>query len=231
MGMKYLSNISKKRFIAFNGALLVLSTALFTNLIGFMVTPQVNAQGTSYVYRNAGTITNGNETFYDRNVTDTNREFVLAGSSPCSYANANRTNIARDRILVNGDGTSGSRFVIDPTKRDTTGTETCEATETRITIGNPSSANSYTLYRSGDVVSSYNGSVSFNKTGANASGAEVFTRSGEAGGQCADILVKDGSNWYIFPMAPKTVDFGDEKGTAVSERYDGYLGGGGGSKE
>lgn len=231
MGMKYLTNLSLKRFIAFNWALLILGTAAFASLIGFIAPPkQVNAQAAGYTYRNAGTIVNGNEVFYDRNITDSTREFVLAGTSPCSYATANRNNIARDRILVNGDGTSGSRFVIDPNKRDFTGAETCEATETKITISNPSSANNYTLYRSGDTVSSYNGSVSFNKTGTNGN-AEIFVRNGESGVPCADIVVKDGSSWYIFPMAPKTADFGDEEGTAVSERYDGYINGGGGSKE
>lgn len=228
--MKYLSNLTLKRFTAFNGALLVLSTALFTSLIGYTATPQVSAQGANYVYRNAGTIVNGNETFYDKNILDNTREFVLAGTSPCTSVNANRSNIPRDRIVVDANGTNGSRFVVDPNKKDNTGSELCEAVETKITIGNPSSASNYTLYRSGDTVSSYNGGLSFTKSGTSGS-AEVFVRNGESGVQCADIMVKDGGNWYLFPMAPKTIDFGDEAGTAVSERYDGYVGGGGGTKE
>ncbi len=229
MGMKYFSKLTLHRFITFNCAMLVLSTAIFASLINIIVQPvHVQAQGNAYTYRNAGTIVNGNEIFYDRNITDDVRNFDLAGSSPCTYGT--RQNVMRDYISVTGDGTSGTRHVIDPNKKDLTGSETCEGTDTAITISNPASANGYSLYRSGDTVSSYNGSVSFNKTG-NSGGAEVFVRNGESGVQCADIVVKDGANWYIFPMAPKTVDFGDEKGTAVSERYDGYIGAGGISKE
>jgi hypothetical protein len=241
-GMKYLPKSSLKRSGALFGAAWILSMTMLSFVTTFIQPQQVKAQAVTYTYRNAGTIvSSNNETFYDSNPLDSIPEFGLAQNPPklCNYSRSNPpiSNLPYDRIWVNADRSTGTRHIIDESIKDNTQQVMCQAKSTPVTIANAANAQ-LTLYRVGDNVTGYNNAVTFSKTGV-ANGVEVFTRAGESGAQCPDLLVHgtsgDYNGWYLFPMAPRGMHDGEleieDKYKAVSERYDGFLGGNGGSKE
>lgn len=226
--MNKLRDLNLKR--AFSGiSVFVMLVTLFSSVLTVLMSNQtVSAQAPiTFEWYNAGTIKAGDITYYDKDPFDKNREFIQAGGSTCSYATSGLNNIPMDKIYLDSN-TAGTRFLVDQNKKDAAGRLTCETIASPVTTANDFNAK-YKLYRVGDTISSYNNGISFNKTGANintpnSTGVEVFTRSGEGGERCPDIIVHgvngDYNGWFIFPMAPKDTENATD---AISERYADFI--------
>jgi hypothetical protein len=213
--MKQSRKPSLKRTLARVGVFVFLP--LLLGLFGVLITNQpVSAQAAGeFDWVNGGTIKAraDGKVYYDPNPLEWIRgagrpEYKEANNRTCSNATNGRTNVPEDRIFtaLGSDGkpllqaVTGDRLVINNNGLDTgAGVKYCDADTIHVQIFNPRNALWY-FYRVGDTVYTFNNQYSFVKTGE-ASGSEIFVRSGEQNSVCPDILVKQFDQWLIFPMA------------------------------
>lgn len=223
--MKQLRKSHFTRALAGVSAFSVLAGLLLSSVLVLLQARPVAAQAAgNFKWINAGTIVAGNSVYYDKNPTDTNHEYINTGAGTCSYAPANRNGIPNDKIYV--DSVNGGRhYVIDQNAKDEIGRVKCDANPVPMGAENQAAAGIF-LYRSGDNLVRYDGTVMFSKVNRSVNvrgttNGELFLRSGEQNEPCPDVVVH-GTNgafngWFLFAESESGNYYAEE--SIISEHY------------
>lgn len=203
-------------------------------LATLLISKSVSAQAATFEWVNAGTIKNpaDGRVYYDSDPLEwmqaggSRAEFIESSRQTCSNATNGRTNVPDDRIFTAPgvvQARTGNRLLVNNNGLDTgAGVAYCDADSININLDKPRNA-LYFFYRSGDTVYSFNNQYSFVKTGE-ASGSEIFVRSGEQSSVCPDVIVNQTGRWLIFPMAGVDDETASEAGSEVYQDSFGFPG-------
>lgn len=208
-------------------------------LATLLISKSVSAQTATFEWVNAGTIKNpaDGRVYYDSSPLEwmdsdgARPEYIESSRQTCSNATNGRTNVPDDRIFTSlgSDGKpifqprTGNRLLINNNGLDTgAGVPYCDADDIRINLDKPRNA-LYYFYRSGDTVYTFNNQHSFVKTGE-ASGSEIFVRSGEQSSICPDVIVNQTGRWLIFPMSGADDETASEAKSEVYQDSFGFPG-------